>query len=277
MLRVKIKNVILELLYTVIDGIEILRRSNMSSIKKYPNTNNTNDLLILGNGKSLLEVRFTQDIHQDFMVVNRAVYAPNYCELRPRYYVVADPLFWKGENGLNTIKAINEKTTWDMIFFAPNSSRKGLSSLITSPNIKLVFFNTTRFRGLKPIRNWLYLHQIAMPTVINVIVAAIMNGILLNHKNIFLYGVEHSWLSQMYVGDDNQVYLNDTHYYDQGKKNMRIWLDPETGKSFPMSRLMKDLGNLFAEYVEINEFAKKICGVNIYNKTRGSFIDAFPR
>lgn len=90
-----------KLFYTIIGIIRILKHGNYFSKKQFASTSPYRILRILGNGKSLNEVSLTKNDTYDYMVVNRHVLGDNYVTIKPAYYVMADPHFFRHSEGLN--------------------------------------------------------------------------------------------------------------------------------------------------------------------------------
>ena len=269
-----------ECLYTIYDAVRILKQRNCFVRKEYTHVSSHRKLCILGNGESLNDEQLTCKSNIDYMVVNRHVLADNYTELKPRYYVLADPYFFEKERGKDILKKINEITDWDMTVFLPYNkiTNKSHSTLFTKSNIQCVLFNATDFRGFKQLRYWLYDCQLAMPFVGNVIVSTIMLALQMDYQCVELYGVEHSWTKYLYVREDNLVYLENTHFYDKEEVKPRPQKDIQELDEYPMYLSLKNYSKMFESYWEIKQYLiyrRKY--KRIINCTKKSFIDAFIR
>lgn len=237
-------------------------------------------LRVLGNGKSLLRDVFVPSADTDYMVVNMHVLSDTYQEIRPLYYVLADPFFFSNPAGLDILERINERTAWKMYLCLPYSHRYNgrRKRSITNPHVSLQFYNACGFEGFKRIAYYLYSRQLAMPVVQNVLVACIMLGIRMKYPRIELYGTEHTWTRYLSVGEDNLVYLEDPHFYDKEKVRPRPWKDNLSTGEYPFYLILKQYSRMFQSYWEIRDYVGHAgLPVKIVNRTKGSYIDAFER
>lgn len=266
------------LIYNLINIFTVIL--NFSSKRYIPITTCDKKLLILGNGKSLNDANLENSSQIDYMVVNRHVKSDNYVEIKPKYYVLADPHFFSHPEGMEIIEMVNSRTTWEMYLCIPfdRKNRRIKESLHLRENIKVILYNKYTIDQNRWYSSLLYNKQLAMPRVQNVVVAAIMLGILMEYKIIELYGVEHNWLSNLYVGDDNLVYLRNDHFFDKDKVAPKPQRDIQNLDFYPLHANIMDYANMFKSYWEIKQYLK-ISGkcTRIINKTKGSFIDAFDR
>jgi hypothetical protein len=102
-----------------------------------------------------------------------------------------------------------------------------------------------------------------------------MNAISIGFKTIYIFGADHSWLKDIEVDNDNNVLVNQKHFYDNDTSKPR----PMHKKGIHNRKLHEVLMKFmlaFAGYHEINDYSRRK-GINIYNATTGSYIDAFKR
>lgn len=234
-------------------------------------------LCILGNGSSLTESLCNLNVDVDYMVLNRHVLHDSYTDIKPRYYVLADPFFFVEKEGLECMRKINECTNWEMTLFLPNNTSGVEKKLFSNNKIKIQRYNTQSFHGFNGLRYFFYRHNICMPIVQNVLVACIYIGICLKYKKIEIYGVEHSWTKYLFVGDDNVVYQYDPHFYDKQDIRPRPMQKSITHEPYKLHEILRDYAQMFDSYWDLKYFAKEMSGVHIVNKTNGSFIDAFEK
>lgn len=273
-----IKECILRIIFTVFSLLRVLKNSHIPTKFILKNKGNNRCLRICGNGLSLKKNKFEQETDIDYMVVNKCVLSEEYCKLKPRYYVLADPYFFTEEAGFDILKAINTQTSWDLCLCIPYSKRikNIVTKYITNERIQLCHYNTCKFKGLNKITYYMYEHQLAMPIVQNVMVACIMLGIYMKFNLIELYGVDHTWTKYLSVHDDNLVYLEDPHFYDKEKVKEKVFII--YNKPCPFYLALQLYARMFQSYWEIkNYIQKKNLPVKVINKTEGSFIDAFDR
>lgn len=234
-------------------------------------------LRILGNGDSLKSVvdSMTQDC--DYMVMNSHVLHPSYFELKPRYYVLADPAFFhsrKSYDGTEILKRILDKTTWLLTLFVPWEHAHDVN-LQSSKWVAIQYVNQSAYHGPEQNREYVYEHNLAMPEVNNVLASAIYTGIFMGYKYIELYGVEHSWTRDLYVNKNNHCCIKDSHFFDADEVEPHVIVD---GKGQPMKfhEVLRMYADYFPAYWELRELADKH-GCKIINYAPNSFIDAFER
>lgn len=96
------------------------------------------------------------------------------------------------------------------------------------------------------------------------------------YKTIYLFGVDHSWTTQLCVNTLNQVCLRDLHYYDNKHVDLKPWLKG-SGEPYKMHEVLRDLAHMFDSYHELQNYANYINNTKIINKSKESFIDAFTK
>ena len=272
------KEKIKQVIFTIFSVARILRKSSIPTKFTLKDKGNNRCLRICGNGISLNNNKFEQEPTIDYMVVNKSVLSDKYCELKPKYYVLADPHFFTQPDGIDILSKINAKTNWELYLCVPYSkdNKKVITPNITNEKIQLQYYNNCDCKGASRIINYMYNHQLAMPSVQNVMVACIMLGIYMKFNLIELYGVDHTWTKYLSVHDDNLVYLEDPHFYDKEKIKEKIFTI--NNKPCPFYLALQLHARMFQSYWEIkNYIQKKNLPIKIINKTEGSFIDAFDR
>lgn len=282
------KKIFIDYIYSIYLLLLVLKRSKRKLYKKivFDNAKRSPEtiLRILGNGNSLNEkIKSFTNGNVEYMVVNRHVLSDSYSFIKPKYYVLADEHFFIRDEGLNILKKIKKMTKWKLRLFVPFSHNiVNVINLmfLNDKNIEIVYYNATCSQfydiGIKSLIYFLYDKNLLVPRIQNVIVAAIYLGINMNYKNIELYGVEHSWTKYLYVDENNDLCLYNSHFYDkqeiEGKKVKDIQYNPNV----KLHSELRDYANMFASYWLLNEYAKSK-EVEIINCTKGSFIDAFKR
>ena len=244
-------------------------------------SNKNKKLYILGNGPSLSIVaeQFGQFENIDYCVVNNSILTELFWELKPKVYVFTDKAFYVSES--ENIKDVHSKIleiNWPISICIPYHYPKWFAQHCQKNSyVKVYRYNTSpwspELKVFKSLRMYFYAHGLCAPNCTNVIVAAIYSSILLGYKNIFLLGVEHSWMRDVRVNEKNEVVLIDRHYY--GEKE-RVWVDYD-GNPIKITDLCESLSSTFHSYYDLEEFSKYIGDVKIINCTKGSYIDAFQR
>lgn len=245
-----------------------------------------NSCVILGNGPSLNQ---SLAKHMDVLkkhtliCVNGFALAKEYADLKPRYYVLLDPLLWRddSEHIKKIITGIIEATTWEIELLVPQKAKNSATIKRIrqqNPKIKVIYFNYTVFKGFPGIGHFLYKKNLAMPQSQNVLVATLFLGINIHFKNIYIVGADHTWHENLHVNEANQLCLKDVHFYDnENKVNYRLFYrDHQQQDTFRMDEVLHLFSKAFYGYQLIKKYAV-LRQVSIYNASEVSFIDAFDR
>lgn len=232
-------------------------------------------LLIMGNGPSLrseIDTHLSELASSTTMAVNFAANAPEFTDLKPRYYLLADPHFFSAGNDANVdrLRSRLREVTWPMTLFTPRgTSIPGLPENVTTEH-----FNMVGASGFRKLVRWLYGRRLAMARPRNVLIPALMIGVWLGFREIYILGADHSWLRTLDVTDDNVVVSVQPHFYKEDPREQQ-----RVSSVYRDVRLHEILGSFavaFAAYHDIAPWARER-GTAIYNATPGSYIDAFER
>lgn len=259
---------------SILTSGKVLLRSR--SVENTKRDEHGSRLIIMGNGPSL---RTTLTDHRqtlennDTMAVNFAANTPEYFELKPRHYVLADPHFFKSGEGSDPNVAELwrnlRNTHWDMTLHVPAGFQPSLPY-----NIKVRHFNMTPAEGYAGFCHALFRRGMAMPRPRNVLIPAIMEGIRFGYREIYLVGADHTWPHSLYVDDENRVVTVQPHFYEDNKKEL-----DRVAREYEGIHIHDVLGSMtvaFRSYHSIRRYADSQ-GVSIFNSTPGSLIDAFTR
>lgn len=199
-----------------------------------------------------------------------------YTRLKPKYYVFADPAFWRGEFSNTIFEDIVKNTTWDINVCIPSEVCK-LAKIqeyfASNKFIKIVPYNKTLIEGYGNWQFKAFKRNYGMPIMPNVLIATLFLAINSGAKSIYVYGADHSWTQSMIVNDKNQVCLSDKHFYSDAKSVPWLKYDKTP---FTMSEIMLAFYRTYIGHEYISNYAKKL-GVRIINCTPGSFIDSYER
>lgn len=236
-------------------------------------------LYIMGNGPSLrtnLDNNLELLERSDTLAVNFAANTPEFRILRPKYYVLADPHFFRNVSDKN-VAALSESlkaVDWPMTLFVPAKSRRSAARMIGNPMVSVEGFNFLAAEGWKWLEQLIFRLRLGMPRPRNVLIPSIMIGIWLGYKKIYILGADHSWLKTLDVDSYNRVVSVQPHFYKEDSHEVerinRTYLD------LKLHQVLESMTIAFASYHKINAYASR-CGITIINATPGSFIDAFPR
>lgn len=237
-------------------------------------------IVILANGPSLND---TMARHTDIlkssvtMAVNFAANTDMFFDLRPRYYVMVDPVFF-GDDSVANIARLRQHladVSWPMTIFVPRRFIKAVpASIKANPNISTAGLNTVGIEGWQWLKNFAYSSCLGMPRPRNVLIPAIMAAIAMGYKEIYLTGADHSWMKTISVDDDNNVVSVQPHFYkDNAAELKRV---DTTYRGLRLHDVVESFAIAFRSYHTLARFAAGH-GIKIYNSTPGSFIDAFER
>lgn len=234
-------------------------------------------LIVMGNGPSLRDtLRDSRGVllGADTMAVNFAANAPEYFELRPRHYVLADPHFFtSGDPSVSRLWRNLASTDWDMTLHLPVRATLPAETA-RNPRIAVRRFNMTPGEGYDVVCHLLFGLRLAMPRPRNVLIPALMQGIGEGYSRIYIVGADHTWPHTLYVDDDNRVVTVQPHFYEEKKEELdRI---AEVYKGVRIHDILGSMATAFRSYHDVARYAETR-GVEIVNATPGSLIDAFPR
>jgi hypothetical protein len=249
---------------------------------------NHDEIIILGNGPSLNEfLNQHRDFLQnkDILAVNHFADTEIYQHIKPVYYLINVPEFWINNvdkdvlvNRNKLINNIIDKTNWQMNLILGAGARQSdiWQNIVTkNKNIKLYYINPVPVEGFRRFRYFCYRKNCGMPRPHNVLIPSLIAAINMDFKKIYIAGADHSWLPEIFVADDNTVYLTQRHFYDE--KTARPDVMKKMGKNKrKLHEILHKFMLSFQAYFDINDYAKSRKSA-IYNLTKGSYIDAFQR
>lgn len=263
---------------TIKSLVKIATQAHKVTIKSM--ARNDERLIIMGNGPSLAD-NISNDLEllrdAKTLAVNFAANADEFTLLKPDFYLLADPHFFNGHKTDPNVEKLsnnfNEKVTWEMKLYIPARYSKDCLG-ISNPHIQVETFNFIGIEGFKWFTSATYSAGLGMPRPRNVLIPAIMLGILMGFKNIYIIGADHSWIRTLDVNEHNEVVTVQPHFYeDNNDERSRV---TSVYKNVRLHEILLSFHIAFKAYHQIASYAKQR-GVNIYNSTPGSFIDAFPR
>lgn len=261
----------------------ILFLSSVRYIKSSKNLDKTKikkNCIVLGNGPSLKDAFKNGEVPYndcDVLCVNLFCMSEHFWEVKPRYYLAIDGAFfapnWDSQKDkVNYMKEAFKKIDWPMYFIIPCYAKNGgLLENLNNPSITIVRLNTAGIEGFKHFRHFIYKSRMGMPLCQNVTNFAICSAINMSYNNIYIYGADFSWMKDMHVNDDNILCQGESHVYDDNKVCKVTHFI-----GYKMSTVCKAWSTAFRIHEILNDYATSK-GVKIYNRTRGSYIDAYPR
>lgn len=237
-------------------------------------------LVIMGNGPSLAD-NISSDLDKltqaKTLAVNFAANTEEFCRLRPDFYLLADPHFFTGRdtdpNVARLFSRFNEAVDWPMTLFVP-VGHTAESLGISNAYIAVRRFNPVGAEGFRWFTSLAYSSGRAMPRPRNVLVPSLMVGMLMGFREIYIVGADHSWIRTLDVNERNEVVSVQPHFYkDNQAEHSRV---TSVYKDIRLHEILMSFHVAFKAYHQIASYAASK-GVRIYNSTRSSYIDAFPR
>ena len=98
------------------------------------------------------------------MAVNYFALDERFGTVRPAYYVLSDPMFFRDsvcrDRVAELYRTLAEKVTWPMNLYVQyyNPERFDYRAALPNPNIRIVRFHTQVYRGFRGVEFWLYRH-----------------------------------------------------------------------------------------------------------------------
>lgn len=233
-------------------------------------------LVILANGPSLRDTiaRHADELRtRPTMAVNFAANAPEFQNLRPGRYVLADPHFFhSSEPNVQELWRNLNNADWPLTLYVP--AREAARAAALAPDTHVETFNPVGIEGPDSLCHAAFRRGLGMPRPRNVLIAAIMIAIKAGFKTIWLTGADHSWLRTIGVNEQNEVESVQPHFYaDSGRELKR---SANEYRGYKLHDILQSFTIAFRSYHDIARYARH-AGVSIYNATPGSFIDAFER
>lgn len=237
-------------------------------------------LVVMGNGPSLNDtIACCRRQLEAFplLAVNFAALSPEFAQLRPRYYVLADPVFFDAGAGGNVarLREAFARIDWPVTLFVPVKAKGAARRLAGgNGNIHVAGFNPVGVEGFEWLEDKAFDLGLGMPRPRNVLIPSLMIAISLGFRTIYVAGADHSWMKTLDVTDDNTVVSVQPHFYSESKEEKaRV---TSVYKDVRLHEVVYSFYVAFRSYFTIERYARRK-GVTIFNVTPGSFIDAFQR
>ena len=156
-------------------------------------------MVILGNGPSLAEdlprlIARREYEARDFMAVNFFAEDDRFEVVRPGYYVLSDPMFFRDSECRDRVAALyrtlDSKVTWPMTLYVQfyNPEKFDYRAALPNPRIRIVRFHTQVYRGFGSVGFWLFRHGLGSANFGTVVQVGEYVALLLGYRQIELYG-----------------------------------------------------------------------------------------
>ena len=244
-------------------------------------------VLILGNGPSLAEelprlIERREHLEKDVMVVNYFALDERFATVRPAYYVLSDPMFFRDSACRDRVaelyRTLNEKVTWPMNLYVQYYNPEGFDyrAALPNANIRIVPFHTQLYRGFRNVEFWLFRRGLGSANFGTVVQVCEYVALLLGYRTLELYGVDHTLLDGLCVDDENRLCRAEGHYYDDAPAEPKPIFQKVPHRPYTMSVYLAEVAELFRGHEVLRDYAASL-GARIVNRTKGSMIDAYER
>lgn len=249
---------------------------------------NSQPLIIMGNGPSLSnDMPGIQKRRSEvkLCVVNLFANSELFFQLRPDFYVLADPVYWRQDVGIQHQEDNQQlisnllRVSWDMTVICPEEGFDYFSNVLRgNVNIKIekVKDNWMDFRtdfvGVLALRSLFF-----TPNFVNVLVLALWSGIIKGFGEIEIYGADFSSFKAINIDQDsNQLTIGTPHFYT--KDNERVVLQEKyPGQKVKLIHTrMYQIALAFKQMYLLSKLADRK-GVSILNGSTFSYLDCFDR
>ena len=243
----------------------------------------SDELALLANGPSLPRLLAGARAGCDFLAVNYFAEHEAFERLRPAYYVLSDPQFFRASAQRDRVAALyrtlTRKVTWPMTLYVQyyNPERFDYRAALPNGRIRIVPFHTQPYRGFRRLEFWLYRHGLGSANFGTVVQVGEYVALLLGYRRVELYGVDHTLLEGLCVDGRNRLCRADRHYYDAGAPAApQPVLRKVPPVPYTMASYLAEVAELFRGHEVLRDYAASL-GARIVNCTRGSMIDAYER
>ena len=240
---------------------------------------------ILGNGPSLakeLPGLMGRREEYDFMAVNFFAEDERFEELKPAYYLLSDPMFFRAtamqERVDNLYRLLAERVKWPMTLYVQyyNPEKFDYRAALPNDNIRIVPFHTTLYEGFTSLRHWLFNRGLGSANYGTVVQVGELVALQLGYRRLELYGVDHTLLDGLCVDEDNRLCRRDSHYYDAAPAAPTPVMRKVPAEPYTMAEYLAETAQLFRGHEILRDYADSL-GAEIINCTAGSMIDAYKR
>lgn len=259
------------------------------------NTAKGGTALILCSGPSLKaslsELRQLRRDAVSFVSVNDFYKNESFFELRPALHVIADPVYWEDlsfdEFAAPLARALGG-LDWQLRLCLPYAARgTRLHNELDRCGISYGFFPATSVTSFDFMEALVFRAGLGMPTVQNVLVAALAISIWEGHRKIGVVGADHSWHEEIVMASDNILRVRTSHSYAISSNDVpfakpsSMWklrqkLNLERDDVFSIKEIFLAWARVHWSYESLARLSRPL-QVTILNCSARSFIDAFQR
>ena len=240
---------------------------------------------ILGNGPSLakeLPALVAKRDEYDFMAVNFFAEDERFVELKPAYYILSDPMFFRATAMQQRVDALYrllaERVSWPMTLYVQyyNPEKFDYRAALPNDNIRIVPFHTTLYEGFSSVRHWLFKRGLGSANYGTVVQVGEYVALLLGYRRLELYGVDHTLFDGLVVDEQNRLCRRDSHYYDTAPVEPKPIMKKVPAEPYTVAEYLAETAQLFRGHEILRDYAASL-GAEIVNCTKCSLIDSYKR
>lgn len=219
---------------------------------------------------------------RDVMAVNYFALDERFEAVRPAYYVLSDPMFFRDspqrERVAELYRTLNARVAWPMHLYVQyyNPERFDYRAALPNPNIRIIPFHTQVYRGFPALNLRLFRRGLGSANYGTVVQVCEYIALLLGYRTVELYGVDHTLLDGLTVDEANRLCRIDRHYYDTAPADAQPIFQKVPPRPYTMASYLAEVADLFHGHEVLRDYAAWL-GARIVNRTRGSMIDAYER
>ena len=218
---------------------------------------------VIANGPSLA-VQDLRPLEHDVKIVVTGFFRhPQARQVRPEYWVLADPYFWaEPDKHFRPVLELAQEAAVPTRLFMPTGGAATFASAALGPLIDLHFVHYDGARGIdRPID----FTQGVPPFGQNVVIVALMLALYLGCDPIYLVGCDHDFMKtrrEEYEG------MRVAHFYP-GSVNA-------ASEHLSWDQWSAAMQRMVFEYEQLRAYAAR-WGFHVFNATRGGALEVFPR
>lgn len=248
----------------------------------------SDEIVLLANGPSLAKelpalIERGEHLQKDFLAVNYFATDDRFAVVRPKYYVLSDPTFFRRRCDRERVEALyrtlNERVTWPMTLYVQYYNPDGFDYRAVLPNqlIRIVRFHSQVYRGFPSLEFACYRRGWGSGNFGSVIQNGEFIALHLGYRVLHLYGVDHTFFDGLTVDAGNRLCMRRTYFYDAEPETMPLMLtsvDPP--QPYTLHSYLAEKCELFRGHEVLARYAASL-GARIVNHTENSLIDAYER
>ena len=242
-------------------------------------------LSVLANGPSLSDVikdiiNYNVKSDCDYMVMNFFANENVFFKIKPKYYCLADPMFFCKDSRYDKVKKLfrimNDKVDWDLCLFVCSGKKHFMRfSQLTNPHIQVKAIYPIQYNKSNPFAFFLFKKGIALPRIGTVANFCIFLGINMGYKHINLFGVDMTFFDGICINPNNELCTINKHFYDNGY-TLKPYIDPSTNKAMRLYKYIDMVNDMFKSHEILATYARSLNTI-ITNYSEKSMLDCYKR